>query len=254
MRYEVLDLGFVMLQGVLGDDLSVVNAARVSFQNQRKELGPKDIRLIEYLARNNHFTPFAQPQVRFHIKMPIFVARQWYKHTIGLTRNEVSRRYVSSTPDFHLPFELRLAAANVKQGSTQEAHHESPELLAVMRESFNVALVTYNRLISEGVCAEQARIVLPQAMYTEFIETGSLAAYARIFSLRAEKTAQYEIQQYALAIGACMQEMFPYSWKALTNVERIQESNSLNNSNESNGDSSKHQELEKASEVPEGCS
>lgn len=247
MRYEVLDLGFVMLQDTLGDDLTVVNAARVSFKNQRQELGPKDIRLIEYLARNNHFTPFAQPQVRFHIKMPIFVARQWYKHTVGLTRNEVSRRYVSSEPEFHLPFELRQAADNVKQGSSQDAHHESPELLAVMRESFDKALVTYKRLIQEGVCAEQARIVLPQAMYTEFIETGSLAAYARIYSLRAEKTAQYEVQQYAIAVGACMQEMFPYSWKALTNVQHIQEPNRHNNTDESSGDSSQHQKLEEAS-------
>lgn len=247
MRYEVLDLGFVVLQDTLGNDLTVVNAARVSFKNQRQELGPKDIRLIEYLARNNHFTPFAQPQVRFHIKMPIFVARQWYKHTVGLTRNEVSRRYVSSEPEVHLPNKLRQAAANVKQGSSLDIHHESKELLAAMQESFEKSLLTYRLLIQQGVCAEQARIVLPQAMYTEFIETGSLAAYARICSLRAEKTAQYEIQQYAITVAACMQQMFPHSWKALTDVQHIQEPNRHNNADESSGDSSQHQKLEEAS-------
>lgn len=217
MRYDVLGLGFVCLEEVLGTDLTVVNSARVSFSKRSEQLSNGDIRLISYLAKNNHFTPFAQPQIRFHFKMPIFVARQWYKHTIGLTRNEVSRRYVSDEPSFHLPDSLRLAAPNVKQGSSDEEHLFSSSLIELMRYSHGECLRVYKKLIEEGVCAEQARMVLPQSMFTEFIETGSLAAYARIYSLRCAKTAQYEIQQYAIAMGRCIESAFPHSWKALTN-------------------------------------
>ena len=208
--------GFVVLQDRLGDDLTVVNTARVSFAKQKSELDAADIKLIKYLATHDHYTPFAQPQLRFHIKMPIFVARQWYKHTVGLTRNEVSRRYVTSEPELYLPEALRIAAENVKQGSSDEEHLFSSSLLALMRYSYSECLRVYRMLIAEGVCAEQARLVLPQSMFTEFIETGSLAAYARIFSLRAEKTAQREIQEYALAVGSLIEEVFPHSWQALT--------------------------------------
>ena len=181
--------GCIELQDVLGDDLTVVNAARVSFSKQKSELDSSDIRLIKYLAKHNHYTPFAQPQLRFRIRMPIFVARQWYKHTIGLTRNEISRRYVTSEPEFYLPEALRLSAENVKQGSSDEEHLFSSSLLALMRFTYSECLRVYKMLIEENVCAEQARMILPQAMFTEFIETGSLAAYARIYSLRTENTA-----------------------------------------------------------------
>jgi thymidylate synthase (FAD) len=206
--------GFVDLQEVMGNDLTVVNAARVSFAKRKEQIDDSDIKLIKYLAKHNHWTPFAQPQLRFHFKMPIFVARQYYKHTIGLTRNEVSRRYVSEPPQFYLPQELRKAAANVKQGSSEEVHDGSSYYLTLMGEAYCNAYEVYQKLIHGGVCAEQARMVLPQSMFTEFIETGSLAAYARIFSLRAEKTAQREIQEYAVAIGKVLSEAFPHSWAA----------------------------------------
>jgi len=213
---EIAGGGFVELQECLGSDLTVVNAARVSFSKQKEELDAADVRLIKYLAKHEHFTPFAQPQIRFRIKMPIFVARQWYKHTVGLTRNEISRRYVSIEPDFFLPVSLRLAADNVKQGSSSEIHEESDSLILSMKECYEKCLQTYHCLLSEGVCAEQARIVLPQSMFTEFIETGSLAAYARIFSLRAAPNAQKEIQSYAVVVGNLIADKFPESWHALT--------------------------------------
>lgn len=217
---EIVGGGFVELQDCLGSDLTVVNAARVSFSKQKEELDASDVRLIKYLAKHEHFTPFAQPQIRFRIKMPLFVARQWYKHTVGLTRNEISRRYVSFEPDFFLPTSLRLAADNVKQGSSSEVHDDSDSLILSMKECYEKCLQTYHHLLSEGVCAEQARIVLPQSMFTEFIETGSLAAYARIFSLRAAPSAQKEIQSYAIAVGSLIAERFYFSWDALTSVHK----------------------------------
>lgn len=217
--YNVLGTGFVRIEEVMGSDLTVVNAARVSFDKRKGCLGSDDVRLIDYLASHDHFTPFAQPQIRFHIRMPIFVARQWYKHTVGFTRNEVSRRYVKSKPTFYEPESLRLAAENVKQGSSSEIHHDSESLVNLMQECANRCEEVYQRLLDEGVCAEQARMVLPQSMFTEFIETGSLAAYARLFSLRTDMHAQHEIQQYARVIGKCIQPAFPHSWKALTGNE-----------------------------------
>lgn len=212
---SALDGGFVALEDILGSDLTVVNAARVSYDKRKEQLDAADVRLISYLAENQHFTPFAQPQIRFHIKMPLFIARQWFKHTVGLTRNEISRRYVSTTPTLHIPAELRLAAYNVKQGSSSQAHPDSWLFREQIEEIYATLLRQYENLIAAGVCAEQARMILPQSMYTEFIETGSLAAYARIYYLRAESHAQKEIQEYAAAIARCIQPQFPVSWKAL---------------------------------------
>lgn len=217
MRIEdVLNGGFVALEDVLGSDLTVVNAARVSYDKRKEELDAADKRLISYLAEHQHFTPFAQPQIRFHFRMPLFVARQWFKHTVGLTRNEISRRYVSTTPTLYTPAELRLAAYNVKQGSSSATHPSSNLYIQQIEEIYETTLRLYDNLIAAGVCAEQARMILPQSMFTEFIETGSLAAYARIYSLRAESHAQQEIQVYANAIARCIQPHFPVSWHALT--------------------------------------
>lgn len=207
--------GFVRLEDVLGNDKIIVDAARVSFGKRKQVFDDKDEKLIKYLAEHNHWTPFAQPQIRLHIKMPIFIARQWFKHQIALSRNEISRRYVSTAPEFFLPSELRLSAENVKQGSSEQAHPNNENLLSSINSFYTVAENLYNSLVSQGVCAEQSRMILPQAMYTEFIETGSLAAYARIFGLRAEKTAQKEIQEYAKAVGQLIEPCFPVSWKYL---------------------------------------
>lgn len=135
---------------------------------------------------------------QFRIKMPIFVARQWYKHQIGFTRNEVSRRYVADTPEFFVPHEWRLQADNVKQGSSQEVHEYSSDMQGWVADTTYGVQSKYNELVTEeNICPEQARSVLPQSMYTEFVETASLDAYNRLIKLRSDPHAQLEVQKYA---------------------------------------------------------
>ena len=213
------EISKVTCLNVMGDDLTVVNAARVSFAKESGyvdgygKMKEGDIRLIKYLAKHKHWTPFSQPQVQLRIKMPLFVARQWYKHQVGFTRNEVSRRYVSDTPECYIPTEWRKASPNIKQGSLKDAI----ELESGWAEyAIGVAGRTYDTLISFGVCPEQARMVLPQSMFTEFVEVGSLAAYARLYSLRSSEDAQKETRDYANSIGIILRTLFPHSWAALT--------------------------------------
>ena len=219
-KINVLDKGYVELLDSMGSDLTIVNAARVSFGKQKDVLDLTDEKLINYLAKHNHWTPFSQCQIQLRIKIPIFLARQYFKSTIGLSRNEISRRYVKSPPEFHLQTEWRLAAENVKQGSSSDVSEESLILSEEVKQYFELGEKLYNKLLEKNICAEQARIVLTQAMYTEFIETGSLAAYARIYNLRTEATAQKDIHPYGFAIGEIGSELFPVAWKALTNHEK----------------------------------
>lgn len=377
IKHDPLDDGIsqVTLIDYMGDDLRVVNAARVSFDKESSwvedprnpdfpnVLSERDRKLIRYLARHDHWTPFSHCMVTLRIKMPIFVARQWFKHSVGFTRNEVSRRYVDSTPEFYVPKIWRKRAENVKQGSSDETvildgsqkcahcgsemefkrkedekmkrfcsarcrdHHyrkhthkgwavskvaslrqsakkrgiafdltvedllevgqpavckylgieldyaadsvkpesasvnridprlgyvkgnieiisnkansmlldATPEELMTFVE--NVALVrngvfvkqapsvrgfydsiteTYNKMIAEGIAPEQARMILPCSHYTEFYETGSLAAYARLAKLRLDSHAQKETRLYAEAVSEIMARLFPVSWEALS--------------------------------------
>jgi thymidylate synthase (FAD) len=202
----------------MGDDLMVVNAARVSFAKESAEFKEQDGKLINYLAKHNHISPFFHPQIQFRIRMPIFVAREWYRHQIGFSRNEVSRRYVSDTPDCWIPeeSEFREKDPKVKQGSRDSAVEYSHEARDLFEWVVNNAVKTYEVLLKLNVAPEVARAILPQSMYTEFIETGSLAAYARLYKLRTSPDAQREIQTYANQIGAILEEKFPVSWKALT--------------------------------------
>jgi len=206
----------VELLEVFGDDLTVVNAARVSFDKLSTEMSLKDEKLISYLAKHNHNSPFFHPQARFRLKMPIFIAREWFRHQIGFARNEVSRRYVDTDPEFWIPTQLRQRDTNKKQGSKQEQIQYNGHCLAHIRATNEKALETYKYLLGHGVCPEQARAVLPQSMLTEFIETGSLAAYARLYNLRTDPSAQKEIQELAEQIGFLLAEKFPISWAALT--------------------------------------
>jgi thymidylate synthase (FAD) len=207
---------FVELIDHLGTDLTVVNAARVSLDKVSTELSERDIKLLNYLARESHWSPFGHPQIQFRIKMPIFVARQWFKSSIGLIRNEVSRRYVNTDPEYFLPTEWRLKAENVKQGSSKTIHPQSDVITNMVKEFYKASDEMYNTLLDMEICSEQARIVLPLAIFTEFIETGSLYAYWRIYSLRNSKThAQFEITEYAEGIRQQIIKLFPYSWKAL---------------------------------------
>jgi len=209
------NIGFIELLETFGDDLTVVNAARVSFHKESSELSQRDIGLINYLADHDHVTPFFHPIVRFRIKMPIFIVREWYRHTIGFARNEVSRRYVTDEPNIFVPDKLRMSDKNVKQGSKEEAVEHNDIYLEEMKLYCKQALAYYNQLLENGICPEQARMILPQSMYTEFIETASLAGYARLVKLRVDKTAQREIQTYARFIDHFLRKQFPASWAAL---------------------------------------
>ena len=212
----------IELQDVFGNDLTVVNAARVSFAKESYEMTLGDEKLVQYLATHNHISPFFHPQIRFRIQMPIFIAREWYRHQIGFARNEVSRRYIDSKPECWVPNVLRERDTNLKQGSKPTEVPEAEMLKKVIKDHTDEAVNLYEYLLAQNVAPEVARSVLPQSMFTEFIETGSLAAYARLYKLRSDPSAQREIQEYARIIGERIEEHFPVSWKALT-----KESNSV---------------------------
>jgi thymidylate synthase (FAD) len=211
----------------MGSDLRVVNAARVSFdkvstweksdynlndQSLVNVLLDKDAKLIRYLAKHKHWTPFGHCQATFRIKAPIFVARQLEKHQVGMVWNEVSRRYVDSDPEFYRPNFWRARADNAKQGSSdwEVTFFDCP---ATTSES--EAILAYKTLLDADVCPEQARMVLPQSMYTEWYWTGSLAAWARVCHLRLDRHTQKETQDVAKMLDKEMEKLYPISWEAL---------------------------------------
>ena len=204
----------------MGDDLTVVNAARVSMAKHVTLFVDQDRKLISYLAKHNHWTPFSHVTFQFRLKMPIFLAREWFRHTIGITRNEVSRRYVTDEPEFFTPTEWRSKAEHVKQGSggVIDSAGRLLEISTAYDKAIKTCAEAYETLLNCGVCPEQARMVLPQSMMTEFIETGSLYAYTRIWRLRTDPHAQKEIQHYAAQVGEEIKKVCPVSWAALTNV------------------------------------
>lgn len=225
----------VTLLDKMGSDLTVVNAARVSFAKQSEYLhmqvkiidleddavecedipylSARDTSLINYLAKHGHWTPFAHPQVSFHVRAPIFVARQLAKHQVGLVWNEVSRRYVDEKPILWTPRGAWRSRpeGSIKQGSGTETIPAERRTMSLMHQ----CVEEYERLIRDGVAPEQARAVLPQATYTEWHWTGSLYAFSRICKLRMDAHAQQETQQVALQIAVEMAILFPVCWKAL---------------------------------------
>jgi len=207
----------------MGSDLSVVNAARVSFGKQSELvcidrqkgqyiLKEKDVKLIRYLAEHQHKSPFNHAFATFHVKAPIFVARQLQKHEY-MPWNEISRRYVDSEPEFYEPVVWRGRSEDKKQGSYGIVDLKT-------KPTHQYALQTYHNLLSDGVAPEQARMVLPQNMYTEWYWSGSLYAFSKMCSLRLKSDAQLETQVVAKQISSVMKDLFPFSWKALgeTNV------------------------------------
>ena len=209
--------GFVEIMEFFGSDLTVVNAARVSFEKESVELSKGDIGLIKYLAKHDHISPFFHPQIRLRLKMPIFVAREWFRHTVGFSRNEISRRYVDSPPSIWIPQDFRERDSNLKQGSKATNVENNDEMVALYNEAVNKSLDTYTKMLEMKVAPEVARSILPQSMYTEFIETASLAAYVRLCNLRTDSHAQKEIQEYAHAVCELIQPRFPHSWSAMLN-------------------------------------
>jgi thymidylate synthase (FAD) len=217
IKVNILDKGFVEVMDIFGSDLTVVNAARVSFAKESHQFSEQDGKLVRYLAKHHHNSPFFHPQIHLRIKMPIFVAREWFRHQIGFARNEVSRRYVDSPPECYIPEEdeLRERDSNKKQGSKDTPPEEAQRAAGILRGITQSAMDCYNDLLFLQVAPEVARMVLPQSMYTEFVETGSLAAYARLCHLRLDPTAQKEIRDYANAVDLLLRERFPVSWAAL---------------------------------------
>jgi len=217
-QFMLDNIGFVEYLEKFGDDLSVVNAARVSFDKITYELTDGDKKLINYLAKHDHVSPFFHPQARFRLKMPIFVAREWFRHTVGFARNEVSRRYVDTPPECWVPQpeEIRERDPRAKQGSKKTPVEAAEEVHRIFVEHTESALKTYSDLLSDGVAPEVARSILPQSMYTEFVETASLFGYARLCNLRLDPSAQKEIRDYAEAIHTFMTAAFPASWEALS--------------------------------------
>lgn len=220
----------VTLIDSMGSDLSVVNAARVSFHKEsdyeqvfvghdvysgsiyEEKLSDKDVKLINYLAKHGHWTPFGHASLSFRIKAPIFVARQLVKHQVGLCWNEVSRRYVDDEPEFWFPDVWRGKPVNAKQGSSGVVDLE-PDF--EIERTLNDCLGLYLAMLNVGVAPEQARMVLPLNSMTEWIWTGSLAAFARVCKQRLDPHAQQETREVAEKINALVPDSFSHSWRAL---------------------------------------
>jgi thymidylate synthase (FAD) len=215
----------VTLIDKMGSDLTVVNAARVSFDKEsvfdwgvdgEAILSSGDKKLINYLAKHNHWAPFGHITAQFRIKAPVYVARQLVKHQVGLVWNEVSRRYVDSEPEYFKPVWRTRPAESIKQGSG--GVFEGQELQYVewqFEEVMSVADLAYHELLREGVAPEQARMVLPLNHATEWYWTGSVAAFARVCRLRLDPHAQKETADVAAKIDAALNDAFPVSWAAL---------------------------------------
>lgn len=213
----VLDRGFVRLIDHMGTDLTVVNAARVSFGKRKEAFDEKDAELVDYLAQHEHTAPFRHAYLTFHVKAPIFVFRQWMKHRIASDFNEISGRYVEFREDeFFVPEAFRQQARVNKQGSEGEIEPANREAaMAAFLDACHHSVAQYKKLIELGVCREQARCVLPLGLYSEVYWTASLQAVAHFLHLRLDAHAQWEIRQYAQAVQALTEPLFPTGLKAL---------------------------------------
>jgi thymidylate synthase (FAD) len=225
---QVLDKGYVRLVDVMGSDLTVVNSARVSYSKESKELNDKDIKLIKFLAREGHTSPFRHAMLQFEVYAPLMVARQWWKYVVGSDHtmdawNESSRRYITDEPVFYLPRidEWRSAPENSKQGSGEIVAEEIAgaahwNLDAHIKNS----IMLYEKALEDGICAEQARLFLPAyGMYVRWYWTSSLQGVCHFFSQRLEHDAQKEIQEYARAVYELAEIHFPVSITELVGDE-----------------------------------
>lgn len=204
----------------MGNDLTVVNAARVSMNKHKNQFDDKDVRLVKYLAKHRHWTPFANCAITVRETVPIFIARQRFKHMVGFNYNEVSRRYVDTPPEFYYPdYWRKRPEDNIKQGSGG-FHEDSVWWMDIYSKYIKEAEDMYQGMIDEGIAPEQARMVLPQSMLTSYYVTGSLEAFARAYRQRIDtSTAQIEIAKLAEQWDSIIKPLFPYSWDALTKSE-----------------------------------
>lgn len=224
----------------MGDDLSVVNAARVSFDKTSEweweccgkpfqgmsapeccglpepRLKDADARLIRYLAKHDHWTPFAHTSISLRMKAPVPIRTQCFKHKQGLVENEESRRYISSTPELFVPEYFRAKPeGSIKQGSGEKHPHSDGAKEAYVAMCMD-AIALYESFVEGGICPEQARFVLPQGCQVNWIWTGNLYAFANFYLKRTDPHAQVEIQELAKQVGEIIEPLFPTSWKALT--------------------------------------
>src|SRR3954449_2382667 len=219
----VLDHGFVRLDAAMADDLSVVNAARVSFARRRLEMDDSDVGLVKFLMRDRHGTPFEHNAFRFHIRTPIFVAREWFRHRVG-SFNEFSMRYARATDEFYVPAAKDVRSQVGKPGAytfepvdDELAEQTREELRAV----YEAAFATYERLVEQGVAREVARAVLPVGAYTEFYWTVNARSLMNFVSLRASETAQREIRRYAEAVEHFLEQQMPVTHAAFVASGRL---------------------------------
>ena len=226
---KVLDKGFIEVIDTLGNDLTVVNSARVSFGKRKEKFDKSDENLVRYLAKYKHYSPFRHLQIQFHIKAPEFVMRQWYKHVVGIETtsnsatkdhawNEISGRYVP-VEDYYIPDVWRKQSRDNKQASEGVLESErNGQAKHYYNTSLDTTLVMYKRLLDLGVAKEQARVILPLSQYTEVYWTASFQAVMNFIELRNEKTSQIEIQQYAKSLLDLMNDAFPKTTKIWSEV------------------------------------
>jgi len=226
-EYKVLDKGFIRYLEKFGDELTIVNSARVSFGKQKTVMEPSDGKLIYYLLKHHHTSPFRHVFFRFHIKAPEFVMRQWFKHVVGAEWtsssshqlhgwNEISGRYIVMN-EFYQPTEWRKQSQDKKQGSDGFMENQT-----IYTEQYKSALENiqhvYHKMIEDGVAKEQARIILPLSLYTECIWTVSLQALLNFISLRKDSHAQSEIRDYAYILDEIISQEFPYCCQAMEKI------------------------------------
>jgi len=220
---QVLDHGFVRLDGALADDLSVVNGARVSFARRKTEMDDADAGLIRFLMRDRHGTPFEHNAFRFHVRCPIFVAREWFRHRVG-SFNEFSMRYARATDDFYVP-EPDDVRSQVGKPGAYSFEPVSDELAETTREElravYEQAYAAYERLVEQGVARELARAALPVGAYTEFFWTVNARSLMNFVSLRAAESAQREIRRYADAVERFFEERMPITYEAFVAGGRV---------------------------------
>jgi thymidylate synthase (FAD) len=220
---RVLDHGFVRLDGALASDLSVVNAARVSFARRKAEMDDSDAGLVRFLMRDRHGTPFEHNAFRFHVRAPIFVAREWFRHRVG-SFNEFSMRYAKATDDFYVPAPEDVRTQVGKPGAYTFESVE-PEVAESTRETlesvYRTAYAAYEQLVEAGIAREVARCVLPVGAYTEFFWTVNARALMNFVSLRAAETAQREIRYYAEAVESFLAEKMPVTYDAFVANDRV---------------------------------
>lgn len=186
------------LIGHFGDDLMVVNAARVSYGKTKSDLDEKDARLIRFLIEHGHTSPFRHPQIQFRVSCPIFVERQLFKHQVGFTANSISGRYVDFSDEYWMPDRLRLQSKDSKQGSAGDIDDESNRMwIERMSELVGLTKSLYSEMEAAGVAKEQCRMILPLCLETQFVWTGSLAAYLHMWRLRLKPDAQQETREVA---------------------------------------------------------